>query len=183
MLHNLNVYYFTDKFDSKELNILDKKVDIIYRNYSKNQNLEQIQNLRNFCKIKKKKFFFSNNLKLAIKFDSDGIYIPSFNRTLNFKNLTLPKKFNIIGSAHNIIEIKIKQLQGCKTIFISPIFFNPKNRKYLGISKFNLLTLHTASKIIALGGLNQKNIKKLRLTRSIGLAGISLFKKKAPLNL
>jgi hypothetical protein len=43
--------------------------------------------------------------------------------------------------------------------------------------------LHTASKIIALGGLNQKNIKKLRLTRSIGLAGISLFKKKAPLNL
>jgi len=85
MLHNLNVYYFTDKFDSKELNILDKKVDIIYRNYSKNQNLEQIQNLRNYCKIKKKKFFFSNNLKLAIKFDSDGIYIPSLIKHLILK--------------------------------------------------------------------------------------------------
>jgi len=46
-------YYLTDKFDSKELNKLDKKTIIIYRNYKENfDNLSLLKKFKNFCKKK-----------------------------------------------------------------------------------------------------------------------------------
>ena len=108
------------------------------------------------------------------------MYIPSFNKNLNFHNKNLKKNFKIIGSAHNFKEIKIKEKQGCKEIFISPIFHNPKNKNYLEIVKFNNLNLATNINTIALGGINEKNLRKLRSTKVIGFAGISWIKKNRP---
>ena len=71
----------------------------------------------------------------------------------------------------------MKEKQGCKEIFISPIFYNSKNNSFLGIVKFNNLNLATNTKTIALGGINEKNLRKLRSTRAAGFAGISWIKK------
>ena len=87
------------------------------------------------------------------------------------------KNFKIIGSAHNFLELKIKEKQGCEEIFISPLFYNPKNKSFLDIVKFNNLHLSSNRKIIALGGINQKNINKLKCTKAFGFAGISWIKK------
>ena len=113
-----------------------------------------------------------------MKYNVDGLYIPSFNKKLNFKNHNVKKKFKIIGSAHNYVEILIKEKQGCDKIFLSPIFFNPKNNSFLEVIKFNYLSLTTKIKIIALGGINKKNLKRLKSTKAVGFAGISYFKKK-----
>ena len=45
---------------------------------------------------------------MAIKFKTDGIYIPSFNKKLTLNKASLNKYFKIIGSAHNQMEIKNK---------------------------------------------------------------------------
>ena len=71
----------------------------------------------------------------------------------------------------------IKEKQGCEEIFISSIFQNKKSKNFLGISKFNLLANKTKRKIIALGGVNEKNYKKLKSTLSYGFASISWAKK------
>jgi thiamine-phosphate pyrophosphorylase len=94
--------------------------------------------------------------------------------------MKLRKNFKIIGSAHNYKEIKIKEKQGCKEIFISPIFFNPKNKYFLDIVKFNYLGLTTKNKIIALGGINENNLKRLKCTNTTGFASISWIKKNRP---
>ena len=184
MTHNLDIYYFINKFNISELKALDSNIKIIFRNY-KEGNLEPIiRNLASFCKKNNRKLFISNNLRLALKYDLDGLYIPSFSKLINFKNLSLKKNFKLIGSAHNLNEIKIKEKQGCEEIFLSPIFYNPKNKYYLDIVKFNNLALNTNLKIIALGGINSFNFKKIKLTKSCGFGGISIFrknKKKAPL--
>ena len=62
-------------------------------------------------------------------------------------------------------------------IFISPIFHNPKNKNFLEIVKFNNLNLATNIDTIALGGINEKNLRKLKSTKVIGFAGISWIKK------
>ena len=90
---------------------------------------------------------------------------------------SLPKKFEILGSAHNISEINIKKLQGCSKIFLSPIFKSKKNQKFLSTIKFNLTTMTEDVDFIALGGINKNNYKKLRLTKVVGFAGISWIKK------
>ena len=131
-----NIYYFIDKFDKNEILSLDKRINIIYRNYEEKRIEKIIKELAIYCKLLGRKLYLSNNIKIAQRYNLDGLYIPSFNKNLNFHNKNLKKNFKIIGSAHNLEEIKIKEKQGCKEIFISPIFYNPKNDYFLEIVKF-----------------------------------------------
>ncbi len=103
--------------------------------------------------------------------------MPSFNKRLIYKNFKLRNKFQIIGSAHSVPEIKIKEMQNCEEIFISPIFKTSKHKNFLDILKFNLLTKETKREIIALGGINAGNLRKISLTKSKGIASISWIKK------
>tara|TARA_Y100000741_G_scaffold221011_1_gene168441 strand:+ start:47 stop:574 length:528 start_codon:yes stop_codon:yes gene_type:complete len=174
MHNNLNTkYYFINKFDTNIIDRQDKYTVIIYRNYSKKVNELLILKLKRFCKKKNKRFFLSNNIKLAIKLGLDGVYFPSFNKSFNHMAYTLKKKFEIIGSAHNLKEIKIKELQKVNKIFLSSLF--KKNKNYLGINKFKLLSNLTKKKIVILGGISNKNIKLIKLLNTSEFAGISYF--------
>ena len=171
-----NKYYFINEFDTKNIYKLDKNTGIIFRNYNSKINLKSIISLKNFCKKKGYKFFLANNIKLALKLKLDGAYIPSFNKDTKHLSFSLTKNFIILGSAHNNKEIKIKEKQSVKVIFLSSIF--KKNKNYLGINKFKLLTKLTKTKVIALGGISVENLKKLKLTNCFGFAGISFFEQK-----
>ena len=175
-----NVYYFIDKFDRDEILKLDKKINIIFRNYKIKNIDSEIKKIKNLCKSTNRKIFVAGNLKIALKYRLNGLYIPAFHIKQNYANLNLTKDFKIIGSAHNIKEVKIKEKQGCTNIFISPIFHNPKNNFFLGIIKFNLINLFTNVKTIALGGINQNNIKLLMSTKVEGYASITWIKKNRP---
>ena len=103
----------------------------------------------------------------------DGAYIPSFNKSTKHLAFSLKKKFNIIGSAHSIKQIRIKETQNVDSIFISSIF--KKNKNYLGINKFKLTKKLTNKNVVALGGISKKNQKKLSLLNQTEFAGISYF--------
>ena len=174
MHNNLKTkYYFINKFDTNIIDRQDKHTIIIYRNYSKKVNELLILKLKEFCQKKNKRFFLSNNIKLAIKLGLDGAYLPSFNQSFNHMSYTLKKKFEIIGSAHNLKEIKIKELQKVNKIFLSSLF--KKNKNYLGINKFKLLSNLTKKKVVILGGISKKNIKLIKLLNTSDFAGISYF--------
>ena len=173
----INLYTFIDDFDENKILNLKKNSSVIFRNYEKKVNLRSIIKFNKLCKSNRLKFYLTNNIKLALQANLNGVYIPSFNKRLIYKNLSLIKKFRFIGSAHNISEIKIKEKQNCEDIFLSPIFKTDKNKDYLDTIKFNLQTLEIKKNIIALGGINSKNLKKINLTKSQGIASISWIKK------
>ena len=175
-INNLEKYYFINEFNTKNLDKLKTITGIIYRNYNSKPNLKTIVELKKYCKKVGFKFFLSNNIKLAINLNLDGAYIPSFNKKTNHLSFSMKKNFFIIGSAHNIKEIKLKEKQGVSILFLSSIF--KKNKNYLGLNKFKLLTNLTQKKIIALGGISNNNLKLLNLTNCFGFAGISFFQKK-----
>ncbi len=129
--------------------------------------------MRNFCKRNNRNLYLANNIKLAIKFNLDGAYIPSFNNDFKHLNYKTKVKFLIIGSAHNLKEIRIKEKQKVSKIFISSIF---KKKNYLGLYKFKNLSKNTKKKIIALGGVSKKNLKKINLLNTDGFAGIGIFR-------
>ena len=136
-------------------------------------NQDLILKIKKYCKMRKIKFYLSNNIKLAIKLNLDGVYIPSFNKSKRHLAFSLKKKFEIIGSAHNIKELRTKEIQNVNSIFISSIF--KKNKNYLGINKFKLISNLTKKKVVALGGISKKNINKLKLLNNSEFAGISYF--------
>jgi len=172
------IYCFVDNYNLSILSKLKKNISIIYRNYSDINHIDNIIKLKKFCKLSKKKFFLSNNIKLSLKLRLDGVYIPSFNNKINYtQSFSLPKYFKIIGSAHNLNEIYIKQKQMCEEVLLSPIFEISKSKNFLNISKFNLIAKKSKIDCIALGGINQKNYKKIKMLKSKGLASISWAKK------
>jgi len=177
-MHNriLKKYYFINKFDQSYLDKQDKKVTIIFRNYNKDVDEKLILRIKDYCKKKGLKFLLSNNIKLAIRLNLNGAYIPSFNKDKKHLSYTFKKDFIILGSAHNIYEMKTKELQGVNAIFLSSIF--KKNKNYLGLNKFKSLSLLSKKPVISLGGISNNNLKKLNLTDCVGFAGISFFEQK-----
>jgi thiamine-phosphate pyrophosphorylase len=167
-------YVFLEEINNliKENLIKFNSINIIIDiNKKDKKGLENQLSIIKFAKKNKIPFFLKNNFKKCIKYKADGIFIDSKNKTI-IKPILLKKKFTIIGLAHNQLEYFQKLNQKCIIIMLSPLFYNEKYsiNKLLGILKFNNKALNWKIKLCALGGINYKNLKKIALTKSEGIA-------------
>ena len=172
-----NIFIFLDQYNSQIFENKNPNIGVIYRNYNDRNREKQLVKIAKACKTCRYQLFVSNDLKLALKVKANGIYIPSFNKTKKFLNLE-KKNFTVIGSAHDQNEIQKKISQNCSAIFLSPVFNVKKSKKFLGLHKFNYLSQKNKINIMALGGISENNIHKLRLLYIKGFGGIRIFKKK-----
>jgi thiamine monophosphate synthase len=163
--------------DLKNIKIRNK-FSIVYRNNRKIDNLKDLIKFRRYCKLKAIRFYIANNCALAVSLNADGIYLSSFNKSLNSLNYK-KSKFEIIGSAHNFKEILCKMKQGCSFVLLSKLFLvsYKKSAPFLGIIKFNNY-LKIYKNLIPLGGINLNNLMALKSVNSTGLALLSEIKKK-----
>ena len=160
---------------------LGRNINIIYRNYENIDHLDNLFNLKKFCKKNRNNLYLANNIKLSIKLRLNGVYLPSFNNKLNFSgSFSLPKKFKIIGSAHNFKEIFLKMKQGCSCIFLSKLFLVDYDKKapFLDVVKFNNYPNNIQSKLVPLGGIKISNLNKLKIVNCDSFAVLSEIKKK-----
>ena len=170
----LRKYYFINSLDTNYIKKYDKKTVLIYRNYASTKiDVAKFLKLRNFLKKRGNKLLLSNNIKLALKLRLDGAYIPSFNKKFDHLAYSINTNFILIGSAHNLKEIRIKELQKVQSIFLSSVF--KKNKNYLGLNRFKILSNCTKKNVVALGGISKENLKILSLTNTSDFAGISYF--------
>ena len=174
------LYFFINRIDEINLDQVKKTGAIlIIRKPEKNSH----KNLRNFvlnCRKKKISFFVANNVKLLFSLKTNNLYISAWNKGF-YKHLKiLNKNIQIIGSAHNVKEIKEKIDQGCSQIFLSRIFKTnyPLKKTFLGKIKFNLLTRYFQVGYVTLGGIKSKNFNQTKDLNIVGCA-ISSDKKKA----
>ena len=155
------------------------KFFIIYRNSKNLSNIDQLQKFRKKCRLKLIKFFISNNLKLAVQLNADGVYLSSYNKDFLHFN-TQKKDFIIIGSAHNSKEIYIKTKQNCKYILLSKLFSvdYDKEAATLGVIKFNKFSINMKNKLVPLGGIKISNLNNLKNLNCEAFAVLSEVKKK-----
>ena len=172
-----NFFIFLDQYNSEIFKNKNLNIGIIYRNYKDRKRESQLVKIAKACKKNRFQLFVSNDVKLVHKFKADGIYVPSFNKTKNFSNLE-KKNIIILGSAHNQREIHRKISQNCRAIFLSPLFYVKKSKSFLDLHKFNYLSYVNKINILALGGITENNIRKLKLLYIKGFGGIQIFKKK-----
>ena len=153
---------------------LEKNISLIWRNKSKVNDKIEIIKTSEFCKKNNFDFYISNNIRLAIKLKLKGEYISANNYKLVYNCNSLFKDFKIIGSAHNLKEIRIKKIQNVEELFFAPVF-KKKTNQALGIYKLKHLFDSFKKDKIALGGINKKNVKLLKLVNFSGFAGITYF--------
>ena len=120
-----------------------------------------------FAKKERIPFFIVDNIKFAIKYNAQGVFLTNKYKAPK-NNIKETTKLEVIGSVHNQHEYYLKKKQNCNTIMLSPIFYNKKYspNKILGVIKFNLITLNWKNNICALGGINSKNLRLINLTKS-----------------
>tara|TARA_Y100000590_G_scaffold393967_1_gene472658 strand:+ start:189 stop:758 length:570 start_codon:yes stop_codon:yes gene_type:complete len=173
-------FIFLDEYNNEIFKNKNINIGIIYRNYKDRKRENKLIKIANACKRKGYQLFVSNDVKLVYRYKADGIYIPSFNKTKKFSNLE-KRNIIILGSAHNQKEIHNKISQNCRGIFLSPLFYVKKSKKFLGLHKFNYLSYANKKLFFALGGISENNIQKLKLLFVKGFGGITIFKKKTGL--
>ena len=175
------LFQFIESFETNLIKNRTKNLGIIYRNYSNKINETSLIKYKKFCEKNNIKLYLANNINLAIKLMLSGVYLPAFNKKKIIKKFKLRKNFQILGSAHNLIEINRKINQGCEIIFLAPLFKTKKSKNYLNIIKFNILTLNKKVKFVALGGIKKNNISKTKMLNICSISGISMFQKKTGL--
>jgi thiamine monophosphate synthase len=170
-----NYYLYIENL--KDINIdslkTNKKINIIFRNHTY-KNTNDLIKFKKKCQQKSIKLFIANNLNTVKKVNADGLYISAHNKKKYFSNILK------IGSAHNIKEIREKINQNCREIIFSRLFQtnNKFKKSFLGVVRFNLLNINIKKKVVPLGGINNKNLLKLNMINSDGLALLSAVKKK-----
>lgn len=177
-----NKYYlFIENTRDFNLNLIKirNKFNIIYRNINIPNKIKDLLKFRNSCKKKGINFFIANDTKLLSKLNADGLYISAYNAKLSL-NIYSNTKYEVIGSAHNQKEIDIKMKQGCETIIYSRLFQTNYNNKkgYLGVVKFNIISLRSKQNMAPLGGINEKNLNKMNIVKCNSFACLSAVKKK-----
>lgn len=170
----LDYYIFveelTEKIINNIINLKKQKLRIKIISLGKNPLI-----ISKFAKKERIPFFFTDNIKYAIKNKADGIFLTNKYKVLK-NNIQKNTKLEVIGSAHNQYEYYLKRNQNCSTIMLSPIFYNKKysQNKILGTTRFNLITLNWKTNLCGLGGITPENIKLINLTRcrSIGVKSL-----------
>ena len=181
MIFKKKYYLFLENTREFNLNLIRirKKFNIIYRNQTTKEKIGYLKTFRNNCKKNGVNLYIANNINLLSKIRAEGLYISANNKDLLLNNYS-NKGFKIIGAAHNQKEFDLKLKQGCKEVIFSRLFetIYPHKKGHLGIQRFNILSQRLRTKLVPLGGINEKNINKMNMISSDSFAFLSAIKKK-----
>ena len=81
-ISKLKKYYFINEFNFSKLIKLDRDISLIWRSKHIEKDKISIIQAAKFCKKYKRKFFISNDFKLAVKLNINGVYISAYNKNL-----------------------------------------------------------------------------------------------------
>ena len=130
---------------------------------------EELRNyLQEISKRFHKKIVIHSHYKLAKEFSLKGIHLTERNRKLRIKNL------RVVSASFHSTEELLKSRRNYEYVFLSPVFDSISKHGYK--SNFDLEELRPFLKkrknVIALGGINNENIKSIKQT---GFAGAAIL--------
>ena len=96
----------------------------------------------------------------------------------NPANQALKKETQKLEEEKKVLQDKLNAQNKIQTNVIH--FKTSKSKFFLDVAKFNIISKKTDRNIIALGGINESNINKLKMVSCNGLSSIGWIKKNRP---
>ena len=136
--------------------------------------LEYQEKFYNICKKYDASYIINDYLNFNSNKYCDGIQLTS-NNLKNIKKFNLDKRYILIGSCHNIDEIKICNNLEINLILISPVY-STSNKSGIGWKKFKELVDESKIPVFALGGLKYpEDIENVKINGGVGIAASKYF--------
>lgn len=130
--------------------------------------------IQSLCRLYGAKLIINRNTGLARQVEADGIHLgkDGLGQIAN-----LQKQFGIIAySSHSLEDAKIAEQQGATFVTLSPIFkplSKSDSRPTLGLKLLSEACTSCKIPVIALGGIDNSNIKDCQLAGASGVAMLS----------
>ena len=169
-IHNKNSFY------SELENLLKTKKIYFFqlrlKNYNENQIIQVGKKVRLICKKYKTKFIINDNPFIAKKLNADGCHLGQKDMKLH-KTKNIPKNKIFGVTCHNSRKL-IKKAINLRPAYIAiGAFFKSKTKQVKYKADINLLKYVkrlTKIPVVVIGGINNKNYKKLLLNNANFLA-------------
>ena len=186
--HNINKtdkYFITPNYseiNSKDYyfrieKLLDSGIKIIqFRSKNlKSKDYSRIsRKIYNICKKYDASYIINDYSNFSLNKYCDGIQLTS-NNLKEIRKMNLDKRYILIGSCHNIDEIKICNNLEVNLILISPVF-STSNKTGIGWKKFKELVNESKIPVFALGGLKYPDdIENVKINGGVGIAASKYF--------
>ena len=143
-----------------------------FKNYSFKKNILIGKRIKKICKKLKIKFLVNDNPLLAKKIDADGCHLGQKDMNIHDARKLLGKK--IIGiTCHNSLKLAKVAIKDGADYIAFGAFFSTKTKKVNYKANIRILKKLKMSKnipIVAIGGINNLNFKKLLLNKADFLA-------------
>jgi len=159
---------------------LNSDTAVIFRHYQ-SENKEKIAHqLMQVARTKKITLLVSGDYQLTRKIDADGLHIPEYllygEKSVDvFRNIK--PQWMVTAAVHSMRALKRAEKLGVDAVLVSPVFKTKSHDTanpigVLGLAKF---VQQTRLPVFALGGVTEKNKKRVYKTGAAGFAGIGHF--------
>ena len=142
------------------------------KKYSLNQKILIGKKIKKICKKYDVKFLINDDPLLTKKINADGCHLGQGDMSIHEAKKIIPNK--IIGiTCHNSIRLAKKAIQNKASYLAFGAFFSTKTKKVKYSAKIKILNeirKLTKTPLVAIGGINNTNYKKLLLNNSNFLA-------------
>ncbi|MDC3024107.1 thiamine phosphate synthase [Alphaproteobacteria bacterium] len=147
-------------------------IGVVVRTKNKKLLYKKAKIISKICSVKRYKVVVSSSPVIAMSIGAYGVHFPK-----KIKNIRTYKKLLYSCSFHGLSDLRRAKNLKVNKVFISPIFKTTSSRKKksLGLTRLLFLSRSLKCEIGVLGGVNQKNISKLKSSRITHIAGVSLF--------
>ena len=130
------------------------------------------QKIKNICKKNKVKFLINDDPILAMRLGADGCHLGQKDMDIKEARKIIGKK--IIGiTCHNSISLAKKAIKAKASYLAFGAFYSSRTKKTHHVANINILdkiNKITKTPIVAIGGINSENYKKLLLKNANFLA-------------
>ena len=186
--HNINKtdkYFITPNYseiNSKDYyfrieKLLDSGIKIIQfrsKNLMSKDYSRISRKIYNICKKYDASYIINDYSNFSLNKYCDGIQLTS-NNLKEIRKMNLDKRYILIGSCHNIDEIKICNNLEINLILISPVF-STSNKTGIGWKKFKELVNESKIPAFALGGLKYPDdLENVKINGGVGIAASKYF--------
>lgn len=138
--------------------------------------LETAKAIRNITRQHKASFIINDRADIALAAEADGLHLGQNDLPLSEARRILGKNKVIGISTHNLKEAERAEREGADYLGFGPVFSTETKEEGLpprGIESLKQVVAAIKLPIIAIGGINEKNIKEVIRTGAAGAAIIS----------
>lgn len=151
-------------------------VQVREKDLSSRELLELAINLRKITE-RKALLIINDRIDIALAVDADGVHLSVNSMPISYVRKLITKRDFFVGvSCHSIKDIQNAEKNKADYVFLGPIYYTPSKSKYgkpLGIDVLKEVRENTKIKIIAIGGINESNVKECINAGADGIAVIS----------